>query len=260
MSAARRILERNGNRVWHVVDAKGQVLGRLATQISAVLMGKHKPTYDPSDPECGDYVVVINASDIVYSKKTYEKKVYYWYTGWPGGLKKRSLKEMEEKDPERILWKAVYGMLPKNRLREERIKRLRIYMDDTNPHVPQVRETDWNIWKLRFAQEPRSDDALFSAPVTGIPEDWGRVLLDWNNYEKDYKDPYNIDFKKLHDLYLQAHPNEKKKEDAMFAELEKLKKETDQLLETSPEKAKMKASYDELLKNAIDVEKLIRKE
>lgn len=68
------------------------MLGRLATQISAVLMGKHKPTYDPSDPGCGDYVVVINASDIVYSKKTYEKKVYYWYTGWPGGLKKRSLK------------------------------------------------------------------------------------------------------------------------------------------------------------------------
>ena len=55
-------------------------------------MGKHKPTYTPSDPECGDYVVVINAGDIVYSKKTYEKKVYYWHTGWPGGLKKRSLK------------------------------------------------------------------------------------------------------------------------------------------------------------------------
>lgn len=69
-----------------------QVLGRLATQISAVLMGKHKPTYNPSDPECGDYVVVVNAADIVYSKKTYEKKVYYWHTGWPGGLKKRTLK------------------------------------------------------------------------------------------------------------------------------------------------------------------------
>ena len=81
-------------------------------------------------------------------------------------------------------------------------------MDDTNPHVPQVRETDWNIWTVRFAQEPRSDDALFSAPVTGIPEDWGRVLLDWNNYEKDYKDPYNIDFKKLHDLYLQVEVGE----------------------------------------------------
>ena len=69
-----------------------QVLGRLATQVSAVLMGKHKPTYNPSDPECGDYVVIINAGDIVYSKKTYEKKVYRWYTGWPGGLKERTLK------------------------------------------------------------------------------------------------------------------------------------------------------------------------
>lgn len=67
-------------------------LGRLATQVSAVLMGKHKPTYNPSDPECGDYVVVVNAGDIVYSKKTYEKKVYRWYTGWPGGLKERTLK------------------------------------------------------------------------------------------------------------------------------------------------------------------------
>ena len=64
----------------------------MATQISAVLMGKHKPTYNPSDPECVDYFVVINAGEIAYSKKTYEKKVYYWHTGWPGGLKQRTLK------------------------------------------------------------------------------------------------------------------------------------------------------------------------
>lgn len=75
-----------------ICDVLSQVLGRLATQVSQVLMGKHKPTYNPSDPECGDYVVVINASQIAYSKKTYEKKVYYWHTGWPGGLKKRTLK------------------------------------------------------------------------------------------------------------------------------------------------------------------------
>ena len=119
---------------------------------------------------------------------------------------------MEQKSPEKILWKAVYGMLPKNRvyflafhkiqLREERINRLRIYMTDEQPHSAQVRDTDWNVWHLRDHKEPRSEDALLSAPSNKIPEDWGYVLMDWNNHEKDYKDPYDIDFKKLHDLYL----------------------------------------------------------
>ena len=77
-------------------------------------------------------------------------------------------------------------------------------MDEEHKHAPQVREGDWDIWHLRFAREPRSDDALLSEPVREIPEDWGRVLLDWNNYAKDYKDPYNIDFPKLHNLYLQV--------------------------------------------------------
>ena len=91
-------------------------------------------------------------------------------------------------------------------MREERIKRLRIYMDEVNPHTAQVRKTDWDIWELRPAKEAHSDEALLSFPVSGIPEDWGRVLFDWNNHEKDYKDPYqDIDFNKLHDLYLQVY-------------------------------------------------------
>lgn len=77
-------------------------------------------------------------------------------------------------------------------------------MEDDHPHAPQVKEIDWKIWHLREAREPRSEDALLSAPINGVPEDWGRVLLDWNNYEKDYKDPYNIDFNKLHGLYLEV--------------------------------------------------------
>ena len=90
-------------------------------------------------------------------------------------------------------------------MRKERIQRLRIYMDDSHPHAPQVRDTDWNIWNLRPAKDPRSDDAILSFPVREIPEDWGRVILDWNNHEKDYKDPYgSIDFTKLHDLYIQV--------------------------------------------------------
>ena len=79
-------------------------------------------------------------------------------------------------------------------------------MDEVNPHTAQVRKTDWDIWELRPAKEAHSDEALLSFPVSGIPEDWGRVLFDWNNHEKDYKDPYqDIDFNKLHDLYLQVY-------------------------------------------------------
>ena len=177
---------------------------------------------------------------------------------------------MEQKEPEKILWKAVYGMLPKNhvllvsvhnwQLRKDRIKRLRIYMGEEHPHAPQVRETDWAIWHLRRYREPRVDDALLSAPVREIPEDWGRVLLDWNNYEKDYKDNYDIDFNYLHDLYLQAHPQEKAKEDAKFAELEKLREETTKKIEGDPvAKAKAVAELEKMMKEAVDVEKLIRK-
>lgn len=77
-------------------------------------------------------------------------------------------------------------------------------MGDSHPHAPQVRDVDWKVWHLRPAKEPRSGDALLSFPVRDIPEDWGRVIVDWNNYEKDYKDPYDIDFNKLHDLYIQV--------------------------------------------------------
>ena len=77
-------------------------------------------------------------------------------------------------------------------------------MGDEHPHSAQVKETDWNIWHLRSSKEPHSDDALLSAPINDIPEDFGRVLLDWNNYEKDFKSEYNIDFNKLHNLYLQV--------------------------------------------------------
>lgn len=77
-------------------------------------------------------------------------------------------------------------------------------MDEEHPHAPQVKETDWKIWHLRAYKEPHIQDALLSVPFGGVPEDWGRVLFEWNNYEKDYKNPYNIDFKKRHELYLQV--------------------------------------------------------
>lgn len=134
-------------------------------------------------------------------------------------------------------------------------------MEDSHPHAPQVRETDWPVWHLRAPKEPRCDDAILSAPVREIPEDWGRVLLDWNNYEKDYKDPYDINFNRLHDLYLRAHPEEMKKETAKFADLEKLKEETTKLIEKDAEaKKKAEATMKKMMEEAIDVEKMVRKE
>ena len=118
---------------WHLVDASDKVVGRLATRIVKVLMGKHKPTYVPHIDQ-GDFVVVTNARDVVFTGKKYEKKVYHWHTGWPGGHKTTSPKMLLAKSPENLLRKAVSKMLPKNKLRPGRMKRLRIFADDVHVH------------------------------------------------------------------------------------------------------------------------------
>ena len=102
---------------WRLVDAKGVVLGRLASQISKLLQGKDKPVYDPSK-DLGDVVVVINAKDVELTGRKFENKVYRWHTGYPGGLKERTVKDQWERDPTQILRRAVSGMLPKNNLRK----------------------------------------------------------------------------------------------------------------------------------------------
>ena len=121
---------------WHFVDAKGQVVGRLATEIVRVLTGKHKPTYLPYI-DSGDHVVVTNARHIVLTGQKMDKKLYRWHTGFPGGLKQRTAKEMLDRNPNNILRKAVYGMLPKNRLRKMRDRKLYIYSDEEHPHTSQ---------------------------------------------------------------------------------------------------------------------------
>ena len=102
---------------WRIVDAKGLVLGRLASHLSKLLQGKDKPTYDPSKDK-GDVVVVVNAKDIELTGRKFDEKVYKWHTGYPGGLKQRTVREQWERDPTEILRKAVSGMLPKNTLRK----------------------------------------------------------------------------------------------------------------------------------------------
>ncbi|TMW60624.1 hypothetical protein Poli38472_000666 [Pythium oligandrum] len=124
---------------WHVVDAKGQVLGRLASQLAPILRGKHKPTYAPN-VDCGDYVVVINAKDIVLTGDKWDQKLYRWHTGHPGGLKQRTAREMFERKPEEVLRRAVFGMLPKNKMRKLQDAKLKICLDENHEFVEQVGE------------------------------------------------------------------------------------------------------------------------
>ncbi|KAI0257011.1 60S ribosomal protein L23 [Lactifluus subvellereus] len=113
-------------RVWHHADAKDRVLGKLAERIAIVLMGKHKPIYDPG-VDCGDYVVVTNASQVKVTGRKADQILYRKHTQYPGGLKEVKYKDMMEKKPDEVIRKAVSGMLPKNKLRERRLERLRIF-------------------------------------------------------------------------------------------------------------------------------------
>ncbi|KAI9299364.1 50S ribosomal protein L13 [Cunninghamella echinulata] len=124
-------------RVWHVVDARQRILGRLATNVATTLMGKHKPIYDPA-ADCGDYVVVINAKDILVSGKKAEQKLYRHHTGHPGGLKEINFENLMKKDPTESIRKAVSGMLPKNRLRDDRLNRLLIFEGSEHPYEANI--------------------------------------------------------------------------------------------------------------------------
>lgn len=118
----------NPKREWHLVDLSGKTLGRVATEIAALLTGKNKPTFSYHRDD-GDYVVAINAKDIVFTGKKLKQKIYYHHTAFSGHLKELSLKEQMVKDPSKVIEQAVYGMMPKNSLRSKRIRRLKIFAD-----------------------------------------------------------------------------------------------------------------------------------
>lgn len=122
---------------WHVVDAADQILGRLATKVAGLLMGKHKPIFAPN-MDTGDYVVVINASKIKVTGKKIQDKKYYRHSTYPGGLKTESLQEMMQAHPERVIEHAVKGMLPHNKLGRAMIKKLKVYAGDKHPHAAQT--------------------------------------------------------------------------------------------------------------------------
>ncbi len=126
--------EKEIRRNWHLLDAKGKILGRLATQAALWLMGKHKPSYTPN-LDNGDYVVVINAAQVLVSGRKYEKKMYRHHTGHLGNLKELSFKQMMAKDPRQVIISAVRGMLPKNKLRKQRLQRLKVFPQADHPYA-----------------------------------------------------------------------------------------------------------------------------
>ncbi len=133
-----KVLKKNEvERTWYLVDAKDKVLGRLASRIAVILMGKHKPQYTPHI-DCGDFVVVVNADKFRVTGKKMQDKIYYSHSFYPGGLKQINLSQMLKKNPEKAIYHAVSGMLPKNRLRARRLKRLKLYIGAEHPHKAQA--------------------------------------------------------------------------------------------------------------------------
>lgn len=120
-------------REWHLVDAREEILGRLASRITPLLLGKRKPCF-VSHLDCGDHVVVINAREVKVTGRKETRKIYTSYSGYPGGLRVMTLARLREKFPERIIERAVYNMLPKNKLRNEFMKRLYIFAGEEHPY------------------------------------------------------------------------------------------------------------------------------
>lgn len=124
------------SRKWYVVDATGQTLGRLASQIARILRGKHKVIYTPH-VDTGDHVIVINAEKVHLTGKKWRDKVYYWHTGYPGGLKSARAEELLRRHPERLIEEAVWGMLPKGPLGRAMFRKLKVYRGPAHPHEAQ---------------------------------------------------------------------------------------------------------------------------
>ena len=121
---------------WYVVDAEGQVLGRMAARVARVLMGKHKPAWAPH-LDLGDFVIVTNAAKVAVTGRKMGEKIYYAHSGYPGGLKAANLQRMLMKHPEKVLYHAVWGMLPHNRLGRRMLRKLKVYAGAEHPHQAQ---------------------------------------------------------------------------------------------------------------------------
>lgn len=155
-------------RTWHLIDAEGKVLGRLAVEIANLLRGKHKPTFT-YNTDVGDHVVVVNVDKLVVTSAKAEQKKYYRHSGYPGGLRSSTFASEMEKRPEEVLRRAVRGMLPKNRLSRQVIKKLKIYVGPDHPHGAQFKGTPGapnSNTKRREAKERRKSGAARTRPAT----------------------------------------------------------------------------------------------
>ena len=127
-------------REWHVIDASGKVLGRLATEVARLLMGKHKPMIN-RNLDVGDFVVVINAEKVRVTGNKTKQKVYYRHSGYPGGLKSITFEKLMQTNPTRVIEHAIKGMLPHTRLGASMMKKLKVYVGDSHPHLAQTKAT-----------------------------------------------------------------------------------------------------------------------
>lgn len=124
---------------WYIVDGEGKTVGRLSTKIATILRGKDKPQFTPH-ADIGDFVIVVNADKVKFTGKKWEQKKYYWHTGYPGGIKSITAEDLAKKKPGEIIRKAVWGMLPKNKMQDKLISRLKVYAGNEHPHVSQQPE------------------------------------------------------------------------------------------------------------------------
>lgn len=133
------VCEKDVEKKWYIVDAENKVLGRLATKLASILTGKHKPTF-VNYLDVGDFVVVLNADKVKLTGNKWLQKTYYRHSGYPGGLRTQSAQEVLKKYPERLILTAVKGMLPNNKLRSLRLKKLKVYAGTVHPHSAQKPE------------------------------------------------------------------------------------------------------------------------
>jgi len=124
------------DRAWWIVDAEGQVLGRMATEVARVLRGKHKPSYTPH-LDCGDHVIIVNADKVVTTADKSERKILYRHSGYPGGLRSQTLGEAMQRQPAEVVRRSVRGMLPHTRLGRQMLRKLKVYAGPVHPHEAQ---------------------------------------------------------------------------------------------------------------------------
>ncbi len=161
-----RLSAKSMDRRWHVLDAADTPLGRVASEAAKLLLGKHKPNYEPFLP-MGDYVVIINADRVAVTGEKTKRKVYYRHTGYPGGLRERTLEEQMERDPRKVLERAIKGMLPHNSRGRELFRHLNVYSGSEHPHEAQVNAGTG----ARAQKRARQDEAAAAAaPVAAAPE------------------------------------------------------------------------------------------